>query len=230
MSDCGCKTEVTSVEAGSTLRLALALNATMFVVEFIGGIIGESSGLIADSLDMLADASAYGIAIAAVSRGALFKVRAATISGTILFLLGLGACVAAIGRALTGSEPESLVMAALATPALVVNTIVLRLLSKASSRRGTSPSYLDLHASRCRRQPGHLDRFAPRLRDRLALSRSCGRLWNRSLRDTRSARDPARYGPGESGRALSGGRLSLHLEHYSHFESPLRHIDHSRGR
>ena len=130
MSDCGCKTEVTSVEAGRTLRLALALNATMFVVEFIGGIIGESSGLIADSLDMLTDASAYGIAIAAVSRGARFKVRAATVSGTILLLLGLGACVAVIGRALTGSEPESLVMAALATPALIVNTIVLRLLSK----------------------------------------------------------------------------------------------------
>jgi len=121
---------VTSVEAGKTLRLALALNATMFIVEFIGGIIGESSGLIADSLDMLADASAYGIAIAAVSRGARFKVRAATISGAILFLLGLGACVAVIARALTGSEPESLVMAALATPALIVNTIVLRLLSK----------------------------------------------------------------------------------------------------
>jgi cation diffusion facilitator family transporter len=125
---------VTSVEAGRTLRLALALNATMFVVEFIGGIIGESTGLIADSLDMLADASAYGIAIAAVSRGARFKVRAATISGTILLLLGLGACIAVIGRALTGSEPESLVMAALATPALIVNTIVLRLLSK--HRRG----------------------------------------------------------------------------------------------
>jgi cation diffusion facilitator family transporter len=121
---------VTSVEAGKTLRLALALNATMFIVEFIGGIIGESSSLIADSLDMLADASAYGIAIAAVSRGARFKVRAATISGAILFLLGLGACVAVIARALTGSEPESLVMAALATPALIVNTIVLRLLSK----------------------------------------------------------------------------------------------------
>ena len=130
MSDCGCHAEVTSIEAGRTLRLALALNATMFVVEFIGGIIGESSGLIADSLDMLADASAYGIAIAAVSRGARFKVRAATVSGTILLLLGLGACVAVIGRALTGSEPESLVMAALATPALIVNTIVLRLLSK----------------------------------------------------------------------------------------------------
>ena len=78
MSDCGCHAEVNSAEAGRTLRLALALNAGMFVIEMIGGIIGESSGLIADSLDMLADASAYGIAIAAVSRGALFKVRAAT--------------------------------------------------------------------------------------------------------------------------------------------------------
>jgi len=102
----------------------------MFVVEMIGGVIGESSGLIADSLDMLADASAYAIAIAAVSRGSLFKARAATVSGAILLLLGLGACVAVIARAITGSEPESLIMAALAIPALVVNTIVLRLLSK----------------------------------------------------------------------------------------------------
>lgn len=130
MSDCGCHAEVTSVEAGRTLRLALVLNATMFVVELIGGVIGQSSGLVADSFDMLADASAYGIAIAAVSRAALFKVRAATVSGAILLMLGLGACLAVVGRAITGSEPESLIMAALATPALVVNTIVLRLLSK----------------------------------------------------------------------------------------------------
>ena len=130
MGGCGCQAEVKTAEAGRTLRIALALNAAMFVVELIGGLIGESSGLIADSLDMLADASAYGIAIAAVSRGALFKVRAATISGTILLILGLGTCLAVIGRAITGSEPESLIMAVLATPALIVNTIVLRLLSK----------------------------------------------------------------------------------------------------
>ena len=130
MSDCGCQAEVKPAEAGWTLRLALALNAAMFVIELIGGIIGESSGLIADSFDMLADASAYGIAIAAVSRGALFKARAATASGAILLLLGLGTCLAVIGRDITGSEPQSLIMAMLAIPALIVNTIVLRLLSK----------------------------------------------------------------------------------------------------
>ena len=130
MSDCGCQAEVKPAEAGWTLRLALALNAAMFVIELIGGIIGESSGLIADSFDMLADASAYGIALAAVSRGALFKARAATASGAILLLLGLGTCLAVIGRAITGSEPQSLIMAMLAIPALIVNTIVLRLLSK----------------------------------------------------------------------------------------------------
>lgn len=130
MSDCGCRTEATSAEVGRTLRLALALNGVMFVVELIGGIFGESSGLVADSLDMLADASAYGIAIAAVSRGARFKARAATVSGAVLFLLGLGACLAVVVRAITGSEPESLVMAALAIPALAVNAVVLRLLAK----------------------------------------------------------------------------------------------------
>ena len=130
MSDCGCHTEVTSAEARKVLLLALVLNAAMFVVELIGGIIGDSTGLIADSFDMLADASAYGIAIAAVNRSSGFKMRAAGLSGTLLLLLGLGACLATVVRAITGSEPEGLVMAALAVPALVVNAIVLRLLAK----------------------------------------------------------------------------------------------------
>lgn len=42
------------------LRLALGLNATMFVVGIVAGLIAQSMGLIADSLDMLVDASAYG--------------------------------------------------------------------------------------------------------------------------------------------------------------------------
>lgn len=130
MNSCDCHSEVPAASASKTLRIALALNAAMFVIELIGGIIGDSTGLIADSFDMLADASAYGIAIAAVSRSARFKVRAAGLSGTLLLLLGLGACLATVGRAITGSEPESVVMAALAAPALVVNAVVLRLLAK----------------------------------------------------------------------------------------------------
>ena len=72
-----------------TLRIALALNVTMFVVGIVAGIFGQSSGLIADALDMLADASAYAIALMAIERSGLFKARAADLSGTILLILGV---------------------------------------------------------------------------------------------------------------------------------------------
>ncbi len=77
MSDCGCEfTSQTAAERRS-LRIALALNATMFVVGLVAGVVAESTGLIADSLDMLADALAYAIGLIAISRSALFKTRAA---------------------------------------------------------------------------------------------------------------------------------------------------------
>lgn len=70
------------------LRLALALNLTMFVIGMGAGLIAHSSALIADSLDMLADAAAYAIALVAQERGATFKVTAAQTSGFILIALG----------------------------------------------------------------------------------------------------------------------------------------------
>jgi len=47
----------------------LILNAIMFVVEFVAGWLAESSGLIADSLDMLADALVYSVSLYAVGQG-----------------------------------------------------------------------------------------------------------------------------------------------------------------
>ena len=102
----------------------------MFVVDLVGGILGKSSGLIADSLDMLADASAYGIALAAIGRSAAFKVNSARFSGILLLVLGLGVVLDVIRRAILGSEPLGLVMVGVAALALIVNVIVLRLLSK----------------------------------------------------------------------------------------------------
>jgi len=52
------------------LQIALALNATMFIVGVVAGLVGQSSSLIADALDMLADASAYAIALGAIGRSA----------------------------------------------------------------------------------------------------------------------------------------------------------------
>ena len=55
MADCGCSPVTPeTAEQRKTLKLALALNGVMFVVETTSGIIGNSTGLIADGLDMLA--------------------------------------------------------------------------------------------------------------------------------------------------------------------------------
>lgn len=136
MSDCGCKTtETRTTEQRRTLCIALALNATMFVVGIVAGIVGQSSGLIADALDMLADASAYAIALAAIHRSIAFKTRAATLSGLILLILGLGVLLDAFRRAAFGSSPESLVMIAVAVVSLCVNSTVLYLLAREQDKK-----------------------------------------------------------------------------------------------
>jgi Co/Zn/Cd efflux system component len=110
------------------LRIALALNATMFIVGLTAGLVGQSSSLIADALDMLADASAYAIALGAIGRSARFKAGAATVSGSLLLLLGVLVLLDVGRRALLGSEPKSLFMMAVAFVSLLVNASVLRML------------------------------------------------------------------------------------------------------
>jgi cation diffusion facilitator family transporter len=129
MSDCGCQNaEAKTRGQRRVLRLALALNVVMFLVETGAGLLGHSSGLIADGLDMLADSVAYGIALAAVTRDERFKARAAHVSGAILLALGVGVIADAGRRLGSGDPPQALWMMAVAGVALVVNATVLRLL------------------------------------------------------------------------------------------------------
>lgn len=130
MSDCGCHVEATNETERRILRVALALNAAMFVIGLIAGVMAQSMGLVADSLDMLADASAYGIALLAWHRSAGFKASAATLSGTLLLILGASVMAGVLWRGLTGSHPEGGWMMAIACVSLVVNATVLRLLGR----------------------------------------------------------------------------------------------------
>ena len=131
MTDCGCgPTDAETKGQRRTLWIALALNATMFVAEVAAGVLGHSTGLIADGLDMLADASAYAIALVAVGRGARFKANAAMTSGVLLLVLGLGVLLDVARRLASGEPPEGLLMVGVAAIALAVNATVLRLLSK----------------------------------------------------------------------------------------------------
>lgn len=129
MSDCGCHVEPSQdPKQRQTLWIALVLNAAMAVIGFGIGWWAHSTGVLADALDMLSDASAYAIGLAAIGRSASFKRRAAQWSGIILLVLGLGIVVEAVRRGVMGSEPLSHWMLLAASLSLVVNLTVLRLL------------------------------------------------------------------------------------------------------
>lgn len=118
-----------STEA-AVLKQLLAINAAMFFVEVTLGWIGQSAGLIADSLDMFADAAVYGLSLYAVGRAIRYKRRAATISGYLQLVLALGAMFEVVRRSILGSEPLQLMMIGVATLALVANIACMALLSK----------------------------------------------------------------------------------------------------
>ena len=130
MADCDCNIEVKNKEEGKVLIILLAINAFMFVAEITFGIISESTALIADSLDMLADATVYGIGLYAVGRPILAKIRAAYVSGVFQIILGVTVATDIIRRLILGSDPESLLMIIIGSIALVANTICLMLISK----------------------------------------------------------------------------------------------------
>lgn len=130
MSDCGCEFEVTNSEQSRVLKVLLSINAFMFVVEISLGILSESTALIADSLDMLADAAVYGIGLYAVGRASIVKINAAHLSGIFQIILGLLVVLDVLRRLIYGSDPESFLMISVGIVALIANTICLVLISK----------------------------------------------------------------------------------------------------
>ncbi len=130
MSDCGCELEAKSEEEAKTLWILLFINGFMFLAEFIFGWLGQSAALIADSLDMFADATVYAVGLYVVSRGALAKAQSALLSGVLQFVLGAAALIEVGRRFVAGSEPEPIFMVAVAAVALVANLICLLLLAK----------------------------------------------------------------------------------------------------
>lgn len=127
---CDCHLEARDNAQKRALILLFAINGVMFFVELIVGLWADSSGVIADSLDMLADALVYGISLYAIGRSAAIKVGAARWSGWFQILLASGILLDVLRRAVLGSEPASLPMLVVSVCALAANAYCLILLSK----------------------------------------------------------------------------------------------------
>lgn len=122
------------VAEARVLLTLLVINAAMFVIEIVLGFVAQSTGLLADSLDMFADAAVYGTALYAVGRASRMKVKAAHLAGWLQLALALGALFEVGRRYLFGSEPTSMLMIGVGALALVANAACLVLVARHRDR------------------------------------------------------------------------------------------------
>ncbi|MCA0355489.1 MAG: cation transporter [Proteobacteria bacterium] len=117
-------------EQRRTLLVVLILNALLFAALGIGGVIADSSALLANAVDNASDSVVYLISFLAVGRAIAWKRRAARVSGVLLLVFAAGVLIDAGRRWWFGAEPIGWTMIGLAVIAAVVNLICLQMLRR----------------------------------------------------------------------------------------------------
>ncbi|WP_245969822.1 cation transporter [Thiocapsa rosea] len=106
----------------------LGINAVMFLVIATGAFYGNSTALLADSLDNLGDALTYGLSLYAVSRGAVVKAKVALFKGALIFLAACAVAAQIAYKLVVPSVPLFEVMGLFSLLGLAANSLCLYLL------------------------------------------------------------------------------------------------------
>jgi cation diffusion facilitator family transporter len=112
----------------ATLRVVLLVNAAMFVVEIVSGLLAGSVALLADSLDMLGDALVYGFSLYVVARGPLWKAWAAVAKAAVMGLFGAFVLGQLVYRLFLPELPTVETMGGIGALALAANGICFAML------------------------------------------------------------------------------------------------------
>jgi Co/Zn/Cd efflux system component len=113
----------------------LAINIIFFALELTTGIISYSMGLVADSLDMLADSIVYGLALFAVGGTMTRKKNIAKSAGYFQLTLAIYGFIEVIRRFVgTETVPAFQTMIIVSISALIGNGLSLYLLQKSKSK------------------------------------------------------------------------------------------------
>lgn len=132
MADCcndkACEIEALQTRQASTLKIVLAINAVMFVVELTAGLLASSVSLVADSLDMLGDALVYGFSLYVVARGDRMKALSALLKGGIMAAFGLLVLGQAVYKIIVPQVPVFEAIGVIGLAALAANLLCLALL------------------------------------------------------------------------------------------------------
>jgi len=110
------------------LWLALGINASMFAVEVVAGLIAGSVSLHADALDFLGDSFNYAISIAVLNLALTWRARAALLKGGTMGVLGVWVIGEAAWHIYIGRVPQPIVMGAVGFAALLANAVVALML------------------------------------------------------------------------------------------------------
>ncbi|MCX7783417.1 MAG: cation transporter [Meiothermus sp.] len=117
------------------LWTVLAINFTFFVIELVAGFWSNSMGLVADSLDMLADALVYGLSLFAVGATMTRKKSIARLSGYFQITLAVLGFAEVLRRFLRIEEiPDFTTMLGVSFLALLANAFSLYLLHRSRSK------------------------------------------------------------------------------------------------
>ncbi|WP_456416007.1 cation transporter [Thiolapillus sp.] len=131
MSGCcddNCSIDALRERQRGTLRIVLGINAIMFLVIIVAALYGNSTALLADSLDNLGDALTYGLSLFAVSRGATVKARVALFKGGLIFLAACAVAAQIAYKLFVPSIPVFEIMGMFSLLALAANSLCLYLL------------------------------------------------------------------------------------------------------
>lgn len=112
------------------LRTVLAINAAMFAIEVVAGVLTRSNSILADSLDMFGDAVVYASSLYVLDRGRVWQGRVAMMKGAIMVLFGLGVLADAAVKALGTKLPTAEGMGIIGFVALAANLYCLFLLTR----------------------------------------------------------------------------------------------------
>ena len=117
------------------LWIVLIINVSFFAIEIMTGFIANSMGLMADSLDMLADGIVYALALFAVGGTVVRKKNIAKFAGYFQIILAIIGFTEVIRRFI-GIEkmPDYLTMIFVSFLALIANATCLYLLQKNKSK------------------------------------------------------------------------------------------------
>ena len=112
----------------ATLQIVLAINAVMFVVIAGAALYGQSTALLADSLDNFGDALTYGLSLYAVTRGPDTKAKVALFKGILILIAALVVAAQIIYKLFVPSLPIFEVMGVFSLLGLIANSVCLFLL------------------------------------------------------------------------------------------------------